>query len=559
MDKYDFIILGAGSAGCVLANRLSANPNFKVCIIEAGPQDSDPRIHVPLGFAFFGENSPYNWSYETEPQKEFEKVAITEPQRAVVDSAGGVHEVETETFEHRKGYQPRGRTLGGSSSINAMLYVRGHKWDYDHWSELGNDGWSYDEVLPYFKKAEHNEEHDDEYHGQNGPLNVSKIRNDNLFTDDFVAAGSKLHKFNKDFNGEDQEGVGYYQTTQKNGKRCSAAKAYLVPALERDNLTVLTDTNVDKIIMDGDRAVGVSCFDADKKPFEIRCTKEVLLSSGAFGSPQIMLRSGLGPKEEISKHGINHIVDLPGVGKNLQDHIDYLSVHRYNSMHLIGFSLKSIFYKFPLEILKYIFKKVGIFTSTIAEGGAFLKTSESIPVPDIQLHFAPAMVIDHGRTSVWGHGMSCHTCLLRPKSTGEVTLRSSDPFEDPVIDPKFLSHPDDMKVMVEGYKKMMEILHTEPFNKYIQDHVQRPIDLEDDRDIEQAIREDADTVYHPVGTCKMGSDEMSVVDNKLKVHKTNGLRIVDASIMPTLVGGNTNAPTIMIGEKASDIILEDWS
>ena len=559
MDKYDFIILGAGSAGCVLANRLSANPNFKVCIIEAGPKDSDPRIHVPLGFAFFGENSPYNWSYETEPQKEFEKVAITEPQRAVVDSAGGVHEVETETFEHRKGYQPRGRTLGGSSSINAMLYVRGHKWDYDHWSELGNDGWSYDEVLPYFKKAEHNEEHDDEYHGQNGPLNVSKIRNDNLFTDDFVAAGSKLHKFNKDFNGEDQEGVGYYQTTQKNGKRCSAAKAYLVPALERDNLTVLTDTNVDKIIMDGDRAVGVRCFDADKKPFEIHCTKEVLLSSGAFGSPQIMLRSGLGPKEEISKHGIDHIVDLPGVGKNLQDHIDYLSVHKYNSMHLIGFSLKSIFYKFPLEILKYIFKKVGIFTSTIAEGGAFLKTSESVPVPDIQLHFAPAMVIDHGRTSVWGHGMSCHTCLLRPKSTGEVTLRSSDPFEDPVIDPKFLSHPDDMKVMVEGYKKMMEILHTEPFNKYIQDHVQRPIDLEDDRDIEQAIREDADTVYHPVGTCKMGSDEMSVVDNKLKVHKTNGLRIVDASIMPTLVGGNTNAPTIMIGEKASDIILEDWS
>ena len=559
MDRYDFIILGAGSAGCVLANRLSANPNFKVCIIEAGPKDSDPRIHIPLGFAFFGENSPFNWSYETEPQKEFEKVAITEPQRAVVDSAGGVHEVEAETFEHRKGYQPRGKTLGGSSSINAMLYVRGHRWDYDHWSELGNDGWSYDEVLPYFKKAEHNEEHDDEYHGQKGPLNVSKIRNDNIFTDDFVAAGSKIHKFNKDFNGEDQEGVGYYQTTQKNGKRCSAAKAYLVPALERDNLTVLTDTNVDKIIMDGDRAVGVRCFDADKKPFEIHCTKEVLLSSGAFGSPQIMLRSGLGPKEEISKHGIDHIVDLPGVGKNLQDHIDYLSVHKYNSMHLIGFSLKSIFYKFPLEILKYIFKKVGIFTSTIAEGGAFLKTSESVPVPDIQLHFAPAMVIDHGRTSVWGHGMSCHTCLLRPKSTGEVTLRSSDPFEDPVIDPKFLSHPDDMKVMVEGYKKMMEILHTEPFNKYIQDHVQRPIDLEDDKDIEQAIREDADTVYHPVGTCKMGSDEMSVVDNRLKVHKTNGLRIVDASIMPTLVGGNTNAPTIMIGEKASDIILEDWS
>ena len=538
---------------------MSANPNFKVCLVEAGPKDNDPRIHIPLGFAFFGTNSPYNWSYETEPQKEFEKVVVTEPKSVVADSAGGVHEVEVESLEHRKGYQPRGRTLGGSSSINAMLYVRGHRWDYDHWSELGNDGWSYDEVLPYFIKAEHNEEHDDKYHGQNGPLNVSKIRNDNVFTDDFVTAGSKVHKFNKDFNGEDQEGVGYYQTTQKNGKRCSAAKAYLVPALERENLTVLTDTNVDKIIMDGDRAIGVRCIDKDKKSFDIHCTKEVLLSSGAFGSPQIMLRSGLGPKGEISKHGIEHLVELPGVGKNLQDHIDYLTIHKYNSMHLIGFSLKSIFYKFPLEILKYIFKKVGLFTSTIAESGAFLKTSDSVPVPDIQLHFAPAMIIDHGRTSVWGHGMSCHTCLLRPKSTGEVTLKSSDPFDDPLIDPKFLSHPDDMKVMIEGYKKMMEILHTEPFNKYIQDHVHRPVDIDDDKDIEQAIREDADTVYHPVGTCKMGSDEMSVVDNNLKVHKTNGLRIIDASIMPTLVGGNTNAPTIMIGEKASDIILAEWS
>jgi choline dehydrogenase-like flavoprotein len=247
------------------------------------------------------------------------------------------------------------------------------------------------------------------------------------------------------------------------------------------------------------------------------------------------------------------------VGKNLQDHIDYLTVHKYNSMHLIGFSLKSIFYKFPLEIIKYIFKKVGLFTSTIAESGAFLRTRDDIDVPDIQLHFAPAMVVDHGRTSVWGHGLSCHTCLLRPKSTGEVTLKSSDPFDDPLIDPNFLSHPDDMKVMIAGYKKMMKILHTEPFNKYIQDHVQRPVDLDDDDDIEQAIREEADTVYHPVGTCKMGSDDMSVVNNRLKVHKTQGLRIVDASIMPTLVGGNTNAPTIMIGEKASDIILEDWT
>ena len=559
MKSYDFIILGAGSAGCVLANRLSANPNFSVCLIEAGSKDSDIRLHVPLGFAFLGEGSKYSWNYDTEPQKEFEKVSMTAPATSVVDSAGGIHEVENEIQEHRRGYQPRGKTLGGSSSINAMLYVRGHRWDYDHWSELGNEGWSYDEILPYFKKAEHNESFDNDYHGQNGPLNVMKIRHQNTPTDDFVKTGAEIFGYNEDFNGESQEGVGYYQTTQKNGKRCSTAKAYLVPSLERENLTVLTDTNVNKIIFENKKAVGVECIDKDGEFMTINADKEVILSSGAFGSPQILLRSGIGPSEEILRHSIEHIHELPGVGKNLQDHIDYLSVHKYNSIELIGFSLKSIFYKFPLEILKYVFKKVGLFTSTVAEAGGFIKSSEDKNIPDIQLHFAPAMVIDHGRTSVWGHGLSCHVCLLRPKSRGEVTLNSADPLDDPLIDPKFLSHPDDVKDLVEGYKKMMSILNKDPVNKYTSNHVQRPVDLNDEKDIEQAIREDADTVYHPVGTCKMGSDDMSVVDSHLKVHGIKGLRVVDASIMPTLIGGNTNAPTIMIGEKAADIILEEWS
>ncbi|MFL2700605.1 MAG: GMC family oxidoreductase [Gammaproteobacteria bacterium] len=559
MKSFDFIILGAGSAGCVLANRISENTNYKVCLIEAGSKDSDPRLHIPVGFAFLGDGKgKYNWGYETEPQKEFEKVAVTEPQREMVDSIGGVHKVDAESFDHRRGYQPRGKTLGGSSSINAMLYVRGHRWDYDNWSNLGNNGWSYDEVLPYFLKAEHNEIFNNEFHGQDGPLNVTKIRHENRPTKDFVETGSRIFGYNDDFNGEKQEGIGFYQTTQKGGKRCSAAKAYLVPCLERENLTVMTETNVNKIIIDNNKAVGVECLNDKGELFSIMADKEVLLCSGAFGSPQILLRSGIGPSEEIIKHDIEHVHELPGVGKNLQDHIDYLSVHRYNSMELIGFSLKSIFYKFPLEILKYIFAKVGMFTSTVAEAGGFIKSDDKLDIPDMQLHFAPAMVVDHGRTSVWGHGLSCHVCLLRPKSRGEVTLNSSDPNDDPKIDPKFLSHPDDMRALVEGYKKMMMILNEEPVSKYTSNHVERPIDLNNDKDIEQAIREEADTVYHPVGTCKMGNDDMSVVDENLKVHGIDGLRVVDASIMPTLIGGNTNAPTIMIGEKASDIILEYW-
>jgi choline dehydrogenase-like flavoprotein len=559
MKSYDFIILGAGSAGCVLANRLSANPNFNVCLIEAGSKDTDMRLHVPLGFAFLGEGSKYSWNYNTEPQKEFEKVSITAPATSVVDSAGGIHEVENEIQEHRRGYQPRGKTLGGSSSINAMLYVRGHKWDYDHWAELGNEGWSYEDVLPYFKKAEHNEVFDDNFHGQNGPLNVAKIRHKNKSVDDFVKTGASVFGYNEDFNGESQEGIGYYQTTQKDGKRCSAAKAYLVPILERDNLTILTDTNVNKIVVEGDRATGVSCINEEGGEFFVQATKEVLLSSGAFGSPQILLRSGIGPSDEIVKHGIEHKVNLPGVGKNLQDHIDYLSVHKHKSVNLIGFSLGTIFFKFPYEILKYILTKTGLFTSTVAEAGGFIRSRNDISVPDIQLHFAPGMVVDHGRQQLWGTGISCHTCLLRPKSRGDVTLNSADPFDDPKIDPKFLSHPDDVRDMIAGYKKMMKVMNKAPLSKYTSKHVLNPIDLDDDEDIEKAIRSEADTVYHPVGTCKMGSDDMSVVNKDLVVHKVSNLRVVDASIMPTLIGGNTNAPTIMIGEKASDIILNHWA
>ena len=555
--NFDFIILGAGSAGCVLANRLSANPDVEVCLIEAGAKDTDLRIHVPLGFALVGDKSTLSWNYDTEPQKGFDKVPVEAPATAVVDSAGGVHNVQAELTEHRKGFQPRGKTLGGSSSINAMLYVRGHRWDYNHWSELGNAGWSYDEILPYFKKAEHNEVLDDAFHGQNGPLNVCKTRYSSKPTDQFVEAGSKLYGYNDDFNGAEQEGIGYYQATQKDGKRCSTARAYLVPAMDRPNLTVLTDTQVNKLLLDGDKAVGVQCMTPQQEMVDFSATKEVILSAGAFGSPQILLRSGIGPAEEITKHGIEHLVDLPGVGQNLQDHLDYLSVHKHPSSELVGISLRSIFYTTPKELLKYIFKKTGLLTSTGAEAGGFIRTSDELDVPDVQLHFVPAMVVDHGRTKLWGHGLSCHVCLLRPKSRGTVKLQSADPDDDPLIDPKFLSHPDDMKVLVAGYKKLMAIMNTGPISQYIAECL-RPVNINDDRDIERAIRESADSVYHPVGTCKMGSDSDAVVDERLRVHKVKNLRVVDASVMPTLVGGNTNAPTVMIGEKAADMILQDW-
>lgn len=557
MQDFDFIILGGGSAGCVLANRLSENPNHSVCLIEAGSKDNSFMIKTPAMFAFMGDKSKYNWAFLTEPQKAFASEKTLDPEVAVVDTTGQIHKIQEETEEYRRGYQPRGKTLGGSSSINAMLYVRGHRWDYDHWANLGNEGWSYDEVLPYFKKSEHNETIDNEYHGQNGPLNVTDIPHKNRFVDYFVEAASKLYKYNDDYNGADQEGVGVYQTTQKNGKRWSASAAYLHPVLDRPNLKIFTDTTIDRVVFDGNKADTIECLDKTKNPFNLKINKEVILSSGAFGSPQILLRSGIGPADELKKHGIDSVLNIPGVGKNLQDHIDYISVFKHKSSDLIGFSLKSIFYRFPLEILRYVFFKTGQFTTTVAEGMGFIKSSPDEEIPDLQLHFCVAPVKDHGREFLYGNGLSSHVCLLRPKSRGEVTLNSSDPFAAPKIDPKFLSERADVDLLITGYKKMMEILNTAPLKEHIVDDL-KPVNIESDEAIEKAIREEADTVYHPVGTCKMGNDDMSVVNKELKIHALDKIRVVDASIMPTLIGGNTNAPTIMIAEKAADMIKSAW-
>ena len=531
-NQFDFIIIGAGSAGATLAARLTENADVSVCLIEAGKKDKNPLIHIPFGLSLLARIKGIGWQYSTAPQ------------------AG---------LDNRELHWPRGKTLGGSSSINAMCYIRGVKEDYDNWQAQGADGWGWDSVLPYFKKSEHQERGEDDYHGVGGPLSVSDLRHKDVLSEAFVSAASEIgEKTVTDFNSDHHEGLGFYQVTQKDGQRCSSAKGYLSQALSRPNLTVITEALVEKIDITNKVATGVR-FKKGNTVFSISAAKEVILSSGAVNSPQVLMLSGIGPKQELYKHGIECIQDLPGVGKNLQDHLDAIIQHRCKAWQGYAVALTAL-PKYIKATFKYLFNRNGIFSSNIAEAGGFVKTKYADKLADIQYHFLPAILLDHGRKTAFGYGYGVHVCCLYPKSTGEIRLSSSNPSDPAVIDPNYLAHEDDQKVMIEGVKMARKILSTKVFEQYHSREIGPGPDVQTDEEILGFVRKRAETIYHPIGTCKMGKadDPMTVVDSNLNVKGIENLRVIDASVMPSLVGGNTNAPTIMIAERAADLIKQKY-
>ena len=532
METFDYVIVGAGSAGCALAARLTEDKEVSVCLIEAGGPDKSILVHAPVGVIVMMRSTINNWAFETVPQP---------------------------GLNGRKGYQPRGKTLGGSSSINAMLYVRGNRWDYDHWASLGNPGWSYDEVLPYFKRSENNERFGaDAWHGAGGPLNVADLSAPSVLDQAFLdGCADEGIPPNPDYNGKEQEGSFIYQVTQKNGERCSAAKGYLTPNLGRGNLRVFTNAPTDKLIFEGKRCIGVRFFDGSETR-EVRARREVIVSAGAFGSPQTLQLSGIGPGAELQAMGIQTLHDLPGVGRNLQDHIDYVVPYKVKTTEeTFGVSLSGGL-RLAGAALEWKKKRSGVIASPFAEAGAFSRSAPGLAAPDLQFVFVVAVVDDHGRKMHMGHGYSCHVEVLRPKSRGTVSLASLDPRAAPSIDPKFLDQQEDADLLLRGAKVQARILESRHFQPYGPSLIY-PVDWNDDASIEKDIRNRADTQYHPTSTCAMGpdSDPLAVVDARLRVRGIEGLRVVDASVMPTITGGNTNAPTIMIAEKAADMIKED--
>jgi choline dehydrogenase-like flavoprotein len=517
MNEFDYVVVGAGSAGCAVAARLAEDPSLRVCLVEAGGSGRSFLIDTPALVAVTVPRKLHNWAFETEPQ------------------AG---------LAGRRGYQPRGKALGGSSAINAMIYMRGHPADYDEWNA---PGWAWRDVLPVFLRAEHNERGADDFHATGGPLNVADVHSPNPAALAFVEAGVQAgHPRNADFNGPSQLGVGLYQVTQKYGRRWSAAHAYLDPAVSRGNLTVRTGTLALRLILDGKACLGV-----ETSRGAVHARRETIVAGGAFGSPQLLLLSGIGPREAIEPHGVALRHELPGVGRNLQDHPDYVIGYLSDAPGLLGLTPRGL-----LNLVKAIpaFRREGrgLLASNIAEAGGFLASSAG-EKPDLQLHFCIGLVADHGRDTTRRYGFSCHVCLLRPKSRGSVRLRSADPLAPPRIDPAFLAEEDDARLLAQGVRMTLDILGQPALAEFRGANVFGEEGLEGDALVD-LVRRRADTVYHPAGTCRMGIGEDAVVDPQLRMHGIERLRVADASIMPTLIGGNTNAPSIMIGERCAEFI-----